>query len=85
MNVIKRCIELLGKYIHKIRFSMKLRRMDEWWHFMGGGCFGLFPPSFYYTHTEEEIKCAAEETLAEMQAMLDEYIAENNLKPRDKQ
>ncbi len=35
--------------------------MDLEWKLMGGLCFGLFPPSFYYTHTDEEIKLIIEE------------------------
>lgn len=29
--------------------------MDDWWHYMGGGSWEFFLPSFYYTHTEEKI------------------------------
>lgn len=64
---------------------MKLKQMDDFWYFMGGNCFGLFPPSFYYTHTEEEIKRITEETMAELQALFDEYIAENNLTFQDEE
>lgn len=39
---------------------------------MGGLCFGLFPPSFYYTHTDEEIKLIIEE--------LREFLAESEQK-----
>lgn len=64
---------------------MKLKQMDDFWYFMGGNCFGLFPPSFYYTHTEEEIKRITDETMAELQALFDEYIAENNLTFQDEE
>lgn len=37
-------------------FKIKLWEMDRLWELMGGSCWGLFPPSFYYTHTEEEIE-----------------------------
>lgn len=47
--------------------------MDKWWSFMGGECFGLFPPSFYYTHTEEEIERISEETIARLCAMIEEH------------
>lgn len=43
--------------IYEIRFRIKLKEMDNWYYFIGGNCFGIFPPSFYYTHTEEEIEC----------------------------
>lgn len=45
------------------------------WYLMGGSCFGLFPPSFYYTHTEEEIKQITEETLGNLYDMIAEYEA----------
>lgn len=64
---------------------MKLKQMDDFWCLMGDNCFGLFPPSFYYTHTEEEIKRITEETMAELQALFDEYIAENNLTFQDEE
>lgn len=51
MSVIKKYIDLLRNLIHKMRFCMKLKQMDDLWYFMGGSCFGLFSPSFYYTHT----------------------------------
>lgn len=52
---IQKFIVLLKKIIQKIKFRIKLMNMDMEWRIMGGGCFG-FPPSFYYTHTEEEIE-----------------------------
>lgn len=85
MRIIKKCIDLLKNLIHKIRFRMKLKQMDDRWYFMGGNCFDLFPPSFYYTHTEEEIKRITEETMAELQALFDKYIAENNLTFQDEE
>lgn len=45
----------MKKLIKKIIYRMELKRMDDIWHYMGGNCFGFFPPSFYYTHTNEEI------------------------------
>lgn len=44
-------------------FKIKLREMDDIWELMGGSCWGLFPPSFYYTHTEEEIERITKETI----------------------
>lgn len=56
MAVIKKGIRIFREMIRKTVFRMKLREMDRMWEFMGGSCWGLFPPSFYYTHTEEEIE-----------------------------
>lgn len=68
-------IRLLKDFIHKIWFRIKLKEMDDMWYLMGGSCFGLFPPSFYYTHTEEEIKQITEETLGNLYDMIAEYEA----------
>ncbi len=35
--------------------------MDLEWKLMGVRWFSLFPPSFYYTHTDEEVKLIIEE------------------------
>lgn len=68
-------IRLLKDFFHKIWFRIKLKEMDDMWYLMGGSCFGLFPPSFYYTHTEEEIKQITEETLGNLYDMIAEYEA----------
>ncbi len=63
-NILKRVIQkfiiLLKKIIQKIKFKIKLMDMDRKWRIIGGCYFG-FPPSFYYTHTEEEINCIINE------------------------
>lgn len=43
-------IRIIKGWIDKIIFRIKLWEMDEWWYYTGGSCWGLFPPSFYYTH-----------------------------------
>ena len=72
MAVIKKGIRIFREMIRKTVFRMKLREMDRMWEFMGGSCWGLFPPSFYYTHTEEEIKRIKKETIERLQQMIDE-------------
>lgn len=72
MHVIKKYIELLKNIIHNIMFRIKLKQMDDWWYYTGGSCWGLFPPSFYYTHTEEEVERITKETKARIQAMIDQ-------------
>lgn len=47
--------------------------MDYQWELMGGRCWGLFPPSFYYTHTEEEIEKITNETIEELEKMINEF------------
>ena len=65
-------IRIIKWWIDRIIFRIKLWEMDEWWYYTGGSCWGLFPPSFYYTHTEEEIERITEETRARIQALIDQ-------------
>lgn len=71
-NIIKTIIGTLKKKIQEIHFRAKLREMDDLWYSMGGNCFGLFPPSFYHTHTPEEIERITAETMEQLRAMIDE-------------
>ncbi len=64
--------KILKKAIHQICFRIKLKNMDDLWYIMGGSCFGVFPPSFYYTHTEEEIKRITAEKMEKIQKMITE-------------
>lgn len=71
----KRKVGIIGIvkwWIDKILFRIELSDMDRLWHFSGASCWGLFPPSFYYTHTEEEIERIIAETDAELQELLDQ-------------
>jgi hypothetical protein len=72
------------KILKKIRFRMKLRDMDRQWYFTFGNCFGLFPPSFYYTHTQEEAERIKQEEIARLKAILDEYCEETGLSKTDR-
>ena len=69
---MKKNITLLKDLFWKIKFRHKLKKMDAWWYFTGGNCFELFPPSFYYTHSEEEIKRLRDETLEKAHSMLNQ-------------
>ncbi len=69
---MKKIIEFLKKSMKKIIFRIKLKQMDDWWYFMGGSCFELFPPSFYYTHTEEEIERITAENLERIDKLINE-------------
>jgi hypothetical protein len=51
---------------------MKLMILDDNWYYMGGNCFGLFPPSFYCMHTPEEIRHITTEKMAKLKIMLEE-------------
>lgn len=77
--MMKAFVDIIKSIYKKIEFRRKLRRMDDLWYMFGGSCFGLFPPSFYYTHTEEEIKRITEREIAELHAMIEEYEKANNI------
>ena len=72
-TVAGKFIGTLKKMIDKVTFKIKLREMDSLWELMGGSCWGLFPPSFYYTHTKEEIEQITKETIESYQKMIDEF------------
>lgn len=63
----------IKKVWEKIKFHWKLRRADKLWYELGGSCFGLFPPSFYYRHTEEEIKRIEKEEIDKLKEIVNEF------------
>ena len=83
MFVKRECIKRLRSLIRKFRSHMKLKQLDDWWYLMGGSCFELFPPSFYYTHTEEEIKRIKDRELDKLRAIRDKYFSEYDPKPQE--
>lgn len=72
-TVAGKFIGTLKKVVDKVTFKIKLREMDSLWELMGGSCWGLFPPSFYYTHTKEEIEQITKKTIESCQKMIDEF------------
>ena len=42
-----------------------------------GNCFGSFPPSFYYIHTEEEVRCITDATPKRLLFMVRELEKDN--------
>lgn len=64
-------------FIKIIRFKMKLREMDDIYYMTGQSCFSLFPPSFYYTHTPEEIERITQEELAKIMEIIGEMEHSN--------
>ena len=71
--VLREFISAIKRICKKIKIYVKLKRMDERWYMLNGDCFGLFPPSFYYTHTEDEIKRITAAEIAKLKAILEEY------------
>lgn len=70
--MIRTAIEKSKKLIQEIKFQIKLKEMDYSWYIMGEHCFELFPPSFYYTHTQEEIERITAETFERLQEMIEQ-------------
>lgn len=56
----------------KIKWRWKLKRMDDRWYMLGGNCFGLHPPSFYYKHSPEEARRIVNEEIECLRKMMDE-------------
>jgi len=73
-NGIKGKIE---RIYEKIRLRRKLKRMDSLWSLYGGSCFGLFPPSFYHKHSEEEIQRLQQEEIRKLKEILNDYTMRN--------
>lgn len=64
-------------------YKMKLREMDRRWYYMGGSCYGLFPPSFYYTHSEDEIRKYTDEIIVELEKLLEEFAESSEAQIND--
>lgn len=76
-TIIKKFVKLLKDTIYKIRFHIKLKRMDNWWYHIGTSSWQLFPPSFYYTHTEKEAERITKETIVRLRTILAEFEDRN--------
>lgn len=65
-------IGIVKGWIDKKIFRIKLSEMDSLWYYSGASGWKLFPPSFYYTHTEEEIERITAEINARLQELIDQ-------------
>lgn len=70
--IVKKWNRVLQRKVQKILFQIKLLKMDGWWHYTGAGSWELFPPSFYRTHTKEEIERITAETVERIQKLINE-------------
>lgn len=70
LSIVKKCTAFYKKAIHEIKFKKYLNEIDYQWKYCGGRCWNLFPPSFYYTHTKEEIQCILDELREEIERQL---------------
>ena len=76
-TIIKKFVKLLKDTIYKILFHIKLKWMDDCWYHIGASSWQLFPPSFYYTHTEEEVERIIKETIVRLRTILAEFEERN--------
>lgn len=72
IEIVKKWNRVLQGKVQKILFHIKLLRMDGWRHYTGAGSWELFPPSFYRTHTKEEIERITAETVERIQKLINE-------------
>ncbi len=59
----------------------ELRKKDEMWSMLGGNCFGLFPPSFYATHSSEEAQQIKQAEIEKLKKILSDFIANEPKNP----
>lgn len=71
-NRRKKKERFIKKMIRKMRRKAKLEMLDEMARITGAISWMLFSPSFYFTHTQEEIEQAEAEQLAECERLLEE-------------
>ncbi len=76
VNLCIRGMYMLKRIWEKIKFEIKMRHMDHEWRLFGGGCFGDYPPSFYYRHTPEEARRIMAEDIANLRKILKEWEEE---------
>lgn len=65
-------VQKIKEFIRKRREKRKLEDMDRMWYLTGRSSWELFPPSFYYTHTPEEIKKETAELMERVHKLIDE-------------
>lgn len=78
--MVKRIKGKIRSIYEKVQSRSKLRGMDEIWSLYGGGCFGLFPPSFYQRHSEEEIEKFRQEEIGKLKEILKDFQMRNGSK-----
>jgi hypothetical protein len=70
-NTMRTALYKIKEFIKRKKREEELMSMDMAWYLTDQSSWSLFPPSFYATHTEEEINKAAEEQLALIEAIID--------------
>lgn len=63
----------LKAFIQKCKKKSELRSKDAVWTMLGGNCFGDYPPSYYHTHTQEEIQQRRKNEVDRLKEILRNY------------
>ena len=69
---MRKLIEAIKAYRKKKKYEQYLRDVDRQYYDTFQNCFSLFPPSFYLTHTQEEIDKITKETQEKLKKLIDE-------------
>jgi hypothetical protein len=77
-NTMRTALYKIKEFIKRKKQEEELRSMDMAWYLTGQSSWSLFPPSFYATHTKEEITKAAEEELKLIEAIIDNFSDGNS-------
>ena len=73
-DMLKKIAGKVVKICSKIKWGMK----DFFWYIKGGNFESMFSPSFYHTHTKEEILEIKKAEMDKLWARLEQYCAETN-------
>jgi hypothetical protein len=80
LKQLKNCIRAVGSVIKKAAaFGLKMIIMDWNWYVNKKDCFNDIPPSYYCTHTEEEVAQLKAERIEKLRVMLDNFVQEQRL------
>lgn len=70
--ILRKLAGAAKKLFRKIAFRIKLFQMDSEWRWIWKWGWGTsYPPSFYYTHTKEEIERIKAKDRAELRKLID--------------
>ena len=73
---MQKILDWICKIIKKAIFEMKLREMDFFASFMGMDSWMLFPPSYYYRFSSEELEKMKIEMRKRIEEIFDEWERE---------
>ena len=72
MRKLDRKQGILKKLFYQAVFRIILWDMDSWWRYLRLQEHEIFPPSFYFTHTQEEIKKITREEIKFIRDTIDQ-------------